>query len=307
MWTDYKDADIHFTIADTRFHTLNFVYERFERSIPSHSHGNGSYEIHYIPQGRGRALIDGVYHEVIPGTLYVTGPHVEHAQSPLLEDPMCEYCIYLKTEKRRRSASSFSAGEAELLSVFENTPFWFGQDTQKAGALMMEIFEELQSRRTGCIFQVEALLRQLLVSLVRNFENYEKSGHPKAASLSAAADKTAFIIEEYFLYEYRNLSLEDLAGRLGLGARQTERLLQRQYGKTFLQKKAEARMSAAAILLSDTSRSITSVAEDLGYSSIEHFSSAFKNYYHISPRQYRKEGVYHSFPDSSESGSRNRS
>ena len=172
---------------------------------------------------------------------------------------------------------------------------------------MMEIFEELQSRRTGCIFQVEALLRQLLVSLVRNFENYEKSGHPKAASLSAAADKTAFIIEEYFLYEYRNLSLEDLAGRLGLGARQTERLLQRQYGKTFLQKKAEARMSAAAILLSDTSRSITSVAEDLGYSSIEHFSSAFKNYYHISPRQYRKEGVYHSFPDSSESGSRNRS
>ena len=274
----------------------------FIRSIPSHSHGNGSYEIHYIPQGRGRALIDGVYHEVIPGTLYVTGPHVEHAQSPLLEDPMCEYCIYLKTEKRRKSSSSFSTGEEELLSVFENTPFWFGQDTQKAGALMMEIFEELQSRRTGCIFQVEALLRQLLVSLVRNFENYEKSGRPKAASLSAAADKTAFIIEEYFLYEYRNLSLEDLAGRLGLGARQTERLLQRQYGKTFLQKKAEARMSAAAILLSDTSRSITSVAEDLGYSSIEHFSSAFKNYYRISPRQYRKEGVYHSFPDRRESG-----
>ncbi|HJA93411.1 MAG TPA: AraC family transcriptional regulator [Candidatus Eisenbergiella merdipullorum] len=304
MWTDYKNADIYFTIADTRFHTLNFVYERFERSIPSHSHGNGSYEIHYIPQGRGRALINGVYHEVTPGALYVTGPHVEHAQIPLLEDPMCEYCIYLKTEKRRKSSSSFPAGEEELLSAFENTPFWFGQDTQKAGALMMEIFEELQSQRTGCIFRVEALLRQLLVGLVRN---YEKSGRPKAASLSAAADKTAVIIEEYFLYQYRNLSLEDLADKLGLGTRQTERLLQRQYGKTFLQKKAEARMSAAAILLSDSSRSITSVAEDLGYSSIEHFSSAFKSYYHISPRQYRKEGVYHSFPDNSESGSRNRS
>ena len=170
---------------------------------------------------------------------------------------------------------------------------------------MMEIFEELQSRRTGCIFQVEALLRQLLVSLVRNYEDYEnheKNGRPKAAGLSAASDKTAFIIEEYFLYEYRDLSLEDLAARLGLGTRQTERLLQRQYGKTFLQKKAEARMSAAAILLSDPSRSITSVAEDLGYSSIEHFSSAFKNYYRISPRQYRKEGVYHSFPDRRESG-----
>ncbi|HIY61818.1 MAG TPA: AraC family transcriptional regulator [Candidatus Eisenbergiella pullistercoris] len=299
MWTDYKDADIHFSIADTRFHTLNLVYERFQRSIPSHSHGNGSYEIHYIAEGRGRAIINGISHEVTPGTLYVTGPHVEHAQSPFLEDPMCEYCIYLKTEKRRKSAASFPAGEKELLAAFEHTPFWFGADTQNAGSLIIEIFEELQERRTGCIFQVEALLRQLLVKLVRN---YEKSGRPRAQDLSAAADKTAVIIEEYFLYQYRNLSLEELAGKLGLGARQTERLLKRQYGKTFLQKKAEARMSAAAILLSDPSRSITSVAEDLGYSSIEHFSSAFRSYYHISPRQYRKEGVYHSFPERSESG-----
>ena len=114
MWTDYKDADIHFTIADVRFHTLNFVYERFQRSIPSHSHGNGSYEIHYIPRGRGRALINGVSHEITPDTLFVTGPHVEHAQSPFLEDPMCEYCIYLKTEKKRKNVSSFSTGEEEL-------------------------------------------------------------------------------------------------------------------------------------------------------------------------------------------------
>ena len=40
-------------------------------------------------------------------------------------------------------------------------------------------------------------------------------------------------------------------------------------------KKAEARMSVAAILLSDQSLSITDIAENLGYSSIEHFSSLF--------------------------------
>ena len=57
-------------------------------------------------------------------------------------------------------------------------------------------------------------------------------------------------------------------------------------------------MSAAVILLSDPAKSITAVAEDLGYSSIEHFSSAFKSYYHVSPRQYRKEGIPHALPDS---------
>ena len=47
-------------------------------------------------------------------------------------------------------------------------------------------------------------------------------------------------------------------------------------------------MSAAAILLSDMSRTITSIAEELGYSSAEHFSSAFSSYYHMSPREYLK-------------------
>ena len=115
MWTDYKDADIHFTIADVRFHTLNFVYERFERSIPSHSHGNGSYEIHYIPRGRGRALINGVSYEITPGTLFVTGPHVEHAQSPFLEDPHVRI-LHLsesgKKEEERRPVSYGRRGAA---------------------------------------------------------------------------------------------------------------------------------------------------------------------------------------------------
>lgn len=97
MRTNFSDLDIRFTIGDTRFQALNIIYERFLRTVPSHSHGSGSYEIHYIPRGYGRARINGRFYDIVPGTLYVTGPHVEHAQTPHLEDPMCEYCIYLKT------------------------------------------------------------------------------------------------------------------------------------------------------------------------------------------------------------------
>ena len=95
-------------------------------------------------------------------------------------------------------------------------------------------------------------------------------------------------MEEYFLYEYKNLSLEQLARRLGVTPRQTERLLKQYYGKTFLQKKAEARMSAASTLLGDPTRSITDISEALGYSSIEHFSNAFRRYYGMNARDYRK-------------------
>lgn len=297
MRTNFSDLDIRFTIGDTRFQALNIIYEKFLRTVPSHSHGSGSYEIHYVPKGYGRARINGRFYDILPGTLYVTGPHVEHAQTPHLEDPMCEYCIYLKAEKRRRSQpvpGSEADGSGQLLALLEKTPFWFGQDTHNVSPLVEDLFAELENRYTGYQLQVESLLRQILIRLIRNFEEKKGSGTPSGSLITT--DKTAVIIEDYFLYEYQNLSLEELAVKLGLGTRQTERLLQKHYGKTFLQKKTEARMSAAAILLTDSSRSITSVAEALGYSSIEHFSSAFKNYYQVSPRQYRKEGAYHSFP-----------
>ena len=105
---------------------------------------------------------------------------------------------------------------------------------------------------------------------------------------SSLTDLTSVIIEEYFLYEYRNLSLEELAKRLGRSPRQTQRLLLEYYGKSYQQKKAEAKMSAAALLLADKSKNMASISEELGYSSPEHFSAAFRGYYGTTPREYRK-------------------
>ena len=47
-------------------------------------------------------------------------------------------------------------------------------------------------------------------------------------------------------------------------------------------------MSAACILLQEAGKSIASVAYELGYSSPEHFTHAFKSYYNISPSMYGK-------------------
>ena len=107
-------------------------------------------------------------------------------------------------------------------------------------------------------------------------------------------DQTYLIIEEAFLYNYRDITLESLAKLLNLSRRQTERLLQQHYGKTFLQKKKEARMSAACIMLQAGDRSIASVAYELGYSSPEHFTHAFKNYFHMAPSLYQAQHQSHS-------------
>lgn len=280
MRTRYDSLDIQFTSAGVKFRILSLIYERFRRTIQLHSHGAHCYELHYIDHGYGTAQINGTTYEITPNTLYITGPHIPHAQAPLFDDPMWEYCVYFTAEQK-------STGKpGAFVQAVLGTPFWFGQDSQNVKETMARIFSELENRKTGYMVQVEALLQQLMVQLARNYEQERKDvGQFESANLT---DSKSIIMEEYFLYEYKNLSLEQLARRLGVTPRQTERLLKQYYGKTFLQKKAEARMSAASTLLGDPTRSITDISEALGYSSIEHFSNAFRRYYGMNARDYRK-------------------
>lgn len=284
MLTRFDNYNLNFTIGDRNLHVSNIVFEQFKRSIPKHCHSKNSYEIHYIPFGHGHASLNGKRYDIVPNTLFVTGPFVEHEQIPDKNDPMCEYCVYLKTE--RSSFPSASASERDLIKTFESTNFWFGQDNQDMHSIMQLLFAELEHGYSGYSIQAQALLMQLVVKMVRNYEN-KKETAIVSGSLNNLIDNKYLIIEECFLYEYQYLTLEKLSSRLGLGIRQTERLLKDQYGKTFLQKKMEARMSAAAILLSDLEKSITDISDALGYSSVEHFSAAFRRYYGMSASVYR--------------------
>lgn len=296
----FSELDIQFSIDHLQFHALNFVLERFLRSIPKHSHSSNSYEIHYIPFGYGQAKIDGILHDIVPNTLYVTGPHIDHEQVPLKEDPMVEYCIYFKIEQK--DPETPKRNQVSYVHIFEKTKFWFGQDTQNLHQLMQQIFFELENQYTGYMTQVETLLQQLVVLLIRNYEEKQESqNHFKPSNLT---DSKYLIIEECFLYNYQDITLDTLSERLGLSPRQTERLMDKYYGKTFLQKKTEAKMSAATLLLMEAKNSITDIANKTGYSSVEHFSNAFKRFYHISPRQYRKNSSYNNIGSAPQASTR---
>lgn len=172
------------------------------------------------------------------------------------------------------------------MSLFLSTPFWFGTDQQNIYPLFQTLFEELSNHHIGYICQAESLIRQIIVQIVRNYkqdhifsnvlENHKPISNP------------FLLLEETFLMEYDSLTLEALSSHLGLSTRQTQRLLKKQYGQTFLQKRTQARMAAAVSLLSDPSLTLTAIAEKTGYSSVEHFSTVFRKFYNISPKEYRK-------------------
>lgn len=48
------------------------------------------------------------------------------------------------------------------------------------------------------------------------------------------------------------------------------------------------RLATARLLLQNTDRGIETIAADVGYNSRQHFGSAFKKAFNVSPQEYRK-------------------
>lgn len=283
----YQNLNIRFSVENTPVRVLTFAAARPVRKVPLHSHGPGCYELHYILSGKGTVSINGISYEMAPDTFYLAGPHSEHMEISASQDPMTEYCVYYKVDPAPAPAAS-------LLSAFLPVRAWVEQDHGRILPLFTAVSRELREQPPGYEEQLSALLKLLFLSLARiclqkdHLRQRRTKDHP--------ADRSSVIAEDYFLYEYKTASLNELSQRLGFSPRQTERFLKDCYGKTFRQKRTEARMSNASMLLMDPRLSITAVSEELGYSSVEHFSNAFRQYYRINPRNFRKKHLQ--FPES---------
>ncbi len=278
--------NLSFSIGNVGFRLQRIVLESVERPIPLHSHGSGCFEFHYILSGSGSILSDGTEYPAASNVFYVTGPLIPHAQASDPNAVMEEYCLYLKVTEKQQSLPWVPQELKDFLAQLNNARSCFLPQAPGLGRLMTAVFAESSRKDPGYTIQIESLFKEILVQLIRSLRN--ESAQEAKKSTSLPPDKALLLIDEAFLYGYRDLTLNDLAAQLNLSQRQTERLLKQYYGKTFQQKKADARMAAAVILLKkDTS--ITQIAEALGYSSIEHFSSSFKKYYGFSPTVYRKQ------------------
>ncbi len=286
----YDNLDFSFSLEGYTICALNIVFEQFKRPIPAHSHTQGSFEIHFIPYGKGEVYLDGTCFPLQAGSLYVTGPGVMHEQFADPNDPMAEYCIYFHITQREKRANT-------IVSRFLAQKLWIGEDGQQLETLLQTLFEELSACRTGFVIEVRSLLQQCIVRMVRNYESAgcSTSHSTSAGSITAIPSpldlrtRQSLLLEECFLYDYATLTLPALSEKLGLSPRQTQRLLREQYDQSFQQKKTAARMSAAAALLHSSMESIALIGEQLGFSCAEHFSAAFHRYYGMTPSAYRQD------------------
>lgn len=278
------NLNITFSIGRYMITILKFTYECQTWNTPSHSHSSNSYELHYIPQGRGTLISSQKSYDLYPNVLYTTGPHVEHQQYPDPDDPTYEYCIYLRIEETHVKQRRKNMEQENIMELFLNYPFWYGTDQADLPVTLEQIHRELFHPKPAAGLMLEALFIQFMVKVLRNYKPASKAA---ITSIPIPLIKAYILIEDSFLLEYDTITLEELSHRLGLSTRQTSRILFDRYGQNFIQKRTEARMAAAVTFLKEGRLSVSEIAARLGYSCPNHFHAAFKKYYHMTATEYK--------------------
>lgn len=86
----------------------------------------------------------------------------------------------------------------------------------------------------------------------------------------------------------RQITLEEVSGKVGFNATYFSSLFKKETGYTFLEYLSEVRMNKAKELLKDTNYSIMVICENVGYSDIKHFTKTFVKHTNLKPNEYRK-------------------
>ena len=107
---------------------------------------------------------------------------------------------------------------------------------------------------------------------------------------SILAHQAARLLDEPEAWGQTELSVENLAGKLGVSDRHLRRIFEAKLGVSPMQYLQTRRLLTAKQLLADTDLPITQVALSSGYASLRRFNAAFVAHYKLNPTQLRRAG-----------------
>ncbi|CAK4832808.1 unnamed protein product [Aphanomyces euteiches] len=248
------------------------------------------YAFHLIEAGKGTVTIADQSFPVKKGDLLYIPPELPHAFYTDSIHPLASYNVYCELW-------SDEPLKTELHLVWKAVPL------DPALLTTVKSDTELEELPYLIPLQHQADLIELFAQIVRHYGNQEDYSADIANSLLKA-----FIMQlvqrnsQSSLMDYRIKPIvdridkeatlgshyEDWLGESGLGKTQFHELFKQATGMSPKAYWTKTIMKQASVSLWESNQSITSVAENLGYSSIHHFTKQFSAFYGVSPSEFRK-------------------
>jgi AraC family transcriptional regulator, regulatory protein of adaptative response / methylated-DNA-[protein]-cysteine methyltransferase len=110
-------------------------------------------------------------------------------------------------------------------------------------------------------------------------------GSPAWRGTATTVARAMRLIGEGFLDRH---SVEELSGKLGVGARHLSRLFREHVGASPVEVAGTRRVQAAKRLISDTDMPLGEIAFEAGFGSVRRFNDAFRRTYKRTPASFRR-------------------
>lgn len=227
--------------------------------------------IEYVIAGKGTVTLSGKSQPLHEAAIYAYFPRQRHIIQSDAQQPLTKYYVAIAGER--------------IEQLVRKSPLIHGVIRTLRGEEILSLFEQLQlyaSQASPQSPRLCALLVEVLVLKIKETSSQKEGPESEAFASYQFARQT---IQENFLKLH---NLNEVALACGVTTNYLCRLFQRFDQETGYQFLIRTKMNHAASLLTDSSTTVVSVAEKLGYSDPFHFSRVFKRIHGISPESFRK-------------------
>lgn len=214
-----------------------------------------------------------------------------YLQKPCTGSPG-SFVLYAPGEKQHHRYNGTGTGEFYYIHFrADRLPAGSGLTTSRLYDLpfsrqICDLFEEiLEELRQKPLFYEELCLYRLFYLLTLLERGVQKSQLPPVKS----HEQIGRVVQHMNRFYDRPLRLEDYAAMANMSKYHFLRVFEETVGATPLEYRNRIRLEHAAALLLEEQLSVEEVARTVGYSTAAYFSSAFKQKYGLSPKQFQRQ------------------
>lgn len=264
-------------LGDTQLYQIGRLHCAPGTVVPKHVQYD-LVELTVVRAGTGSAYTNDIASALSPGDIYVSLPGDFHEMISDTENPMKFDFIAFNTIIPELHLALDDI-ESKFLSPYSRIIH-----DERIGVLCQDALAEITGKPQYCERQMNAILTQIIINLIRDFRNISAPPVPDKTDAELLCLELMNYIDSH-IYTIRNL--HDIANATNYNYGYLSTLFSKVTGGTLQDYYRNRRMEAARLMILDSQKSLTQIAEMLNYSSIYAFSRAFHDYYGMSPRTYR--------------------
>ncbi|MBQ7774792.1 MAG: helix-turn-helix transcriptional regulator [Lachnospiraceae bacterium] len=207
-------------------------------------------------------------------------PNVYHRNMPMSDAPYKRFLIKYKKEVLQPVIDLIGENEFQALHMY------YMHFSVESLSIIRPQFENMLAVYNSHSKYSQFILKNMLQNLVLTI--YQRKLPPQEESLHLSSFHPQ--IYEALMYIERNLAgdlaLEVVAEKISLSPSYFSRLFKSSVGCSYSEYVTRTRLQYAKLLMSNEKLSISEIAERSGFNNSNYFSSTFKKYNHITPKEY---------------------